>query len=174
MKVRFDEIPADGMPLTITDAAWFPDHDIERRGKVVAAVFLRRDGKRVFVEGSLSATVVLTCDRCLEPFARLLAEDFQVDCELAEADGILATAGEHEIDADEMDTVFLDEPAVELYDLLAQQVFLALPERLLCAEECRGLCSGCGVDLNKGKCRCGEKESASPFKVLAGLKNIKK
>ncbi|MDH4322056.1 MAG: DUF177 domain-containing protein [Desulfobulbaceae bacterium] len=174
MKVRFDEIPADGLRLTITDEAWFPDHELERRGKVAAAVVLRRDGNRVFVEGSLSVTVVLTCDRCLEPFARELVEDFQVDCEFAESGPFLDGADEHEIDAAEMDTIMLDEPAVELYELLAEQVFLAMPARMLCADECRGLCSGCGIDLNKGQCRCGTKESASPFKVLAGLKDIKK
>lgn len=162
------------MRLTIADEAWFPDHELERRGKVAAAVVLRRDGNRVFVEGSLSATVVLTCDRCLEPFVHELVDDFQVDCEFAESGGFPDGADEHEIDAAEMDTILLDEPAVDLFELLAQQVFLALPTRILCAEECRGLCGGCGIDLNKGKCRCGAKESASPFSVLAGLKDNKK
>ncbi|MDH3394101.1 MAG: DUF177 domain-containing protein [Desulfobulbaceae bacterium] len=171
MKVRFDEIPAEGSNLVITDDAWFPDHELERRGKVAAAVFLRRDGQRVFVDGNLSATVVLVCDRCLGSFERALAEDFQVEFELAGVDNIAATAGEHEVDVEEMDTVFLKEAAIDIYQVLQQQVFLALPEKILCDDECRGLCSNCGANLNKEDCRCGTKESNSPFGVLAGLKD---
>ena len=174
LRVRFDEIPAAGKSLTITDEAWFPDHEVERRGMVSANVFLKRDGQRVFVQGTLSATVVLACDRCLESFAKPLGDDFQVEFELVDFDGIASTAAEHEIDSDEMDTIFLDEAVIDIYELLQQQVFLALPERLLCANDCRGLCGSCGVNLNQGKCRCGAKENASPFSVLAGLKNIKK
>ena len=174
MKVRFDEISADGTRLTITDEAWFPDQELERSGKVAAAVLLRRDGKRVFVEGTLSATVLLICDRCLESYSNSLDDDFQVEFELADGSDAVPLTGEHEIETEEMDTVFLDEPAIDLYEMLRQQVFLALPDKLICGEACQGLCSSCGANLNKGKCRCGTKEKESPFSVLAGLKNIKK
>ena len=173
MKVRFDEISVEGTRLTITDAAWFPDYELERRGKVAAAVFLRRAGKRVFLEGTLSATVLLICDRCLESYARSLGDDFRVEFELADGDGSAPLTGEHEIEAEEMDTIFLDEAAIDLFDVLRQQVFMALPDKLLCGDDCQGLCSSCGTNLNKGKCRCGTKGKESPFSVLAGLMNIK-
>ena len=173
MKVRFDEISVEGTRHLITDEAWFPDHELERRGKVSADVLLRREDKRVFVDGSLSVTVGLVCDRCLDLFDKVIDEAFQVEFELAGPDSIVMTAGEHEVGVDEMDTIYLDEAAIDLYQLLRQQVFLALPEKLLCNKECRGLCSDCGVNLNNEKCRCGAKESNSPFSVLAGLKNKK-
>ncbi|MDH3360018.1 MAG: DUF177 domain-containing protein [Desulfobulbaceae bacterium] len=170
MKVRFDEISAVGIRHTILDEAWFPDQELECCGKVYAEVFLRRDDQRVFVEGSLSATVSLVCDRCLESFEKAIAEDFQVDFELAGADSNVPTTGEHEVDVDEMDTIYLDEASIDIYEMLQQQVFLALPEKNLCDQECQGLCSDCGVNLNNEKCRCGVKESNSPFSALAVLK----
>lgn len=173
MKVRFDEISAEGTRLIITDEAWFPDHELERRGKVAATVFLRRDGKRVFVQGTLSATVQLVCDRCLESYPQQLDDGFQVEFELVDDDGRVPLTGEHEIEAEEMDTIFLDEPAIDLFEVLQQQVFLALPDKLLCGDDCQGLCSSCGTNLNNGKCRCGTKGKESPFSVLAALKNIK-
>ncbi len=172
LKVRFDEISAEGTSLTITDEAWFPDQELERRGKVSAAVLLKRDGQRVFVDGTLSATVILACDRCLELFEKTLGDDFQVEFEFTGS--APSISGEHEIDADEMDTIFIEEAAIDIFQLLRQQVFLALPERLLCADECQGLCRACGANHNKEACRCGAKENVSPFSVLAGLKTIKK
>lgn len=173
MKVRFDEISSEGRRLTLTDEAWFPDQELERHGKVAASVYLRREGKRVFAEGTLSATVFLVCDRCLESYPRPLGDDFQVEFELAADATSMPLTGEHEVETEEMDTVYLDEPAIDIYEMLRQQVFLALPDKLLCRQECQGLCSSCGADLNKGSCRCGAKGKESPFSVLAGLKNLK-
>lgn len=169
MKIRFDEIAADGIRRAVTDEAWFPDSELERSGKVFADLFLRRDNQRVFVDGKLSASVVLTCDRCLESYQEEIAEDFEVEFEYVESDGSQVLTGEHEVGVDEMDTIYLDEPAIDVYQLLQQQIFLALPEKSLCGENCRGLCGSCGANLNNEKCRCGAKESASPFSVLAGL-----
>lgn len=174
MKVRFDEIPAEGKTLTIADLSWFPDQEVKRRGNVVATVYLKRDGKRVFMDAVLSTVAELVCDRCLELFALPIDEKFQVGFELDDSEPTSLAPVEYEIKADEMDTVFLDEPVVDIYEVLQQQVFLALPERSLCNEDCRGLCSSCGANLNMEKCRCGAKLSDSPFSVLAGLKDIKK
>jgi uncharacterized protein len=43
---------------------------------------------------------------------------------------------------------------INLEPLVREQVLLALPTRPLCAEDCRGLCGGCGMDLNTESCRC--------------------
>lgn len=174
MKIRFDEIPSEGLRLTIKDEAWFPDHDLSRDGGVLAVVFLRREGRaRVLMEGTLTVTVCLTCDRCLESYPLPLEETFVVDFELADESVVASSAGEHLLGSNEMDAVFLLEPAIDIYQVLEQQVFLALPEKHLCAEQCRGLCGGCGVNLNEQDCRCGGEKRVSPFSVLAGLKQTK-
>ncbi len=174
MKVRFDEIPADGLRLTIKDEAWFPDHDLSRDGGVRAQVELRRDGARVIMAGSLAAKVRLDCDRCCEPFVLPLDEAFLIDFELAGQSSVASAMGEHLLGREEMDTVFLDEPAIDVYEILAQQIFLAMPEKILCDEECRGLCSGCGVNLNQRSCHCGGERRESPFGALAGVMVKKK
>jgi uncharacterized protein len=43
---------------------------------------------------------------------------------------------------------------IELAPLIEEQVLLALPTRPLCREDCRGLCDGCGVNLNNEECAC--------------------
>ena len=66
------------------------------------------------------------------------------------------------------------ETVVDLDDLLRQQLYLSLPVKNLCAEECRGLCPGCGANLNQADCTCGAGEDRSPFAVLRQLQATRK
>ena len=59
---------------------------------------------------------------------------------------------------------------IDLLELAREQIILSLPEKPLCDEECKGLCTSCGADLNEETCTC-EPEPADPrMAVLAGLK----
>jgi uncharacterized protein len=51
-------------------------------------------------------------------------------------------------EAEELHTPYLDEGQLELTGWARDALVLALPARLLCREDCRGLCPVCGVDLN--------------------------
>ncbi len=43
---------------------------------------------------------------------------------------------------------------IELGEDIRQEVFLGLPTRVLCREDCKGICMDCGVDLNFEECKC--------------------
>ncbi len=49
------------------------------------------------------------------------------------------------------------EEEVDLTPEIREDILLAMPARFKCSEECKGLCPGCGVNLNTEKCRCGTK-----------------
>ena len=54
MKVRFGEIPDEGLRFEIKDESWFPDHELQRSGPVLAIVVLKRNGvDRVLLEGEI-------------------------------------------------------------------------------------------------------------------------
>ncbi|MBM3459685.1 MAG: DUF177 domain-containing protein [Armatimonadetes bacterium] len=67
--------------------------------------------------------------------------------------------------------VHLDQgrPILDLDELIRQWIVCGLPLRTLCSEECAGLCSTCGVNLNDGRCRCEAQQASSPFAALASL-----
>jgi uncharacterized protein len=71
---------------------------------------------------------------------------------------------------EDWDTVYIEEPAIDVKEVLVEQLILSVPEKLLCSEQCRGLCPQCGISLNSGKCSCAEDRSNSPFAVLKHLK----
>lgn len=170
MKVRFDEIPASGLRLKISDSSWFPTEELTRRGPVRAEIFLRRDGYLVLAEGMLQTTVGYSCDRCLVEYEAPLEVEFSVDFEYSEQGQLGSDTEEHICDANEMDVSFLDKPEIDVFDLLAEQVYLSVPTRKICGEECLGLCPHCGVNLNEGKCTCAPEDDSSPFGVLKKLR----
>jgi uncharacterized protein len=56
-------------------------------------------------------------------------------------------------DEDLAQSVF-DGESIDVDDLVREQVILSLPSRALCREECKGLCSVCGIDKNLKDCEC--------------------
>jgi uncharacterized protein len=169
MKIQFAEIPSHGLTLEIKDQAWFPDRDIARAGPVRARVQLQKKGsERVLLTGDLTIPLALECDRCLQEFNRKITHSFQVDLEVTEDDALVPE--EHRCSAAEMDMLYLREPEIDIFPVLAQQVYLLMPGKKICSEACRGLCPRCGINRNKEICRCQPDETPNPFAVLASLK----
>jgi uncharacterized protein len=97
----------------------------------------------ILVTGTSRASVVLSCARCLRDFETEVRADL---CELFAAPGheVSSEADVYEVRGIEIDV----EPA------LRDAVTLSLPLRPLCRDDCKGICAGCGTDLNAGVCQC--------------------
>ncbi len=108
------------------------------------------------LELTLDTTLSAVCDRCGEPFDK----PFHLDCEY-----LLAAELEDE-DNDEI--LLLDEGTVDVGELSREVFILNMPTKLLCGDDCRGLCPSCGVNLNRGVCRC-KKEVDPRLAKLAQL-----
>ena len=129
---------------------------------------LYKDDRTVFFSGEVSATLDLSCSRCLKQFDMDIKED--VTAVFMPRTSLNAVAGEVEVTQEDVDVQLYDEDEVDLYGPAHDQVALALPMRPLCDESCRGLCARCGKDLNEGPCGCAEQESDSRFATLKKLK----
>jgi uncharacterized protein len=91
----------------------------------------------------MSAKVFGQCARCLrEAGIQVVAE---------EEEFVPTTAGGWE---DSESSPFVADMVVDISGLSREALVLALPERVLCSEECKGLCVQCGTDLNLGECGC--------------------
>ncbi|MDY0039943.1 MAG: DUF177 domain-containing protein, partial [Desulforhabdus sp.] len=78
---------------------------------------------------------------------------------------------ETELDVDEMEHDFFDGENIEIDQLIAEQIFLALPYKILCSETCKGLCVRCGANLNEEVCGCDRSTKESPFAALEEIKD---
>ncbi len=124
--------------------------------------------QEVRVQGSLQATLAAECDRCLA--AVTLPIDYEFDLYYLPVAAHADKAGETELLERDLDVSFYQNERIELDELVLEQLELSLPIRILCQEECKGLCPQCGTNLNVESCNC-----AAPidprWQVLAELKS---
>jgi uncharacterized protein len=103
--------------------------------------------------GDLSTRVEMACARCLEPVSQEVAKKFDL---LYRPQGTDAGREELSVTAAEAEVSYYQGEGLLLEDVLREQILLALPLRVICKEECKGLCPHCGKNLNYEQCSCAE------------------
>jgi uncharacterized protein len=73
------------------------------------------------------------------------------------------------VDVDESFSYY-DGDTIDLLPEIKDMVIVSLPIKPLCRDDCKGLCTQCGADLNSGPCQCGGASAPSPFDTLKELK----
>jgi uncharacterized protein len=127
-----------------------------------------RKGEEVRLRGSIKTEVELLCDRCLAPSRAPLEVEFDARFIPQAA---AAGAGENvELLDEDLGVAAYEGDAVDMDELVREQILLALPLRSLCREDCKGLCAKCGADLNSGDCSCEQAETDPRWAALAGWK----
>ena len=77
-----------------------------------------------------------------------------------------------ELENDENDDILLlEEGKLNLEELSREVFILNMPSKMLCSEDCKGLCSGCGANLNRESCRCKKEIDPRMAKLASLLKN---
>jgi uncharacterized protein len=116
----------------------------------------------VDVRGEIEAA----CARCLEAVVHTMDLHLETDYLPAEPD--MASDLEGERTSSEIGYY---RKSIHLGEFIVSEMVLALPLRFICnEEECKGLCPGCGVNLNREECRC-ETPVDPRMKKLAELKD---
>ncbi len=79
---------------------------------------------------------------------------------------------EEEVAINEADTEigYYQGEGLLLEDVLKEQILLAVPIRVLCSEDCQGLCPQCGQNRNVSPCNCAEKITDPRWAALAEIK----
>lgn len=103
-------------------------------------------------------TLETACDRCAKPISLPLATK------------IFHTLVTSLNDETNDELLLVNELRFDLDSLVTEDIFLDLPSKILCDEDCKGMCSKCGADLNAGPCSC-EKEVDPRLAALKQLLN---
>jgi uncharacterized protein len=107
--------------------------------------------KDIRLRGRLSAGLELQCARCLEPVKQDVKRDFEL---LYRPLGADAGRDELSVTDAEAEIGYYQGEGLELADVLREQVLLALPLKITCRADCKGLCPQCGKNLNQEQCSC--------------------
>ena len=125
---------------------------------VLAEGNVRNTAGVLVMQGSIATTIHGICDRCASEFHRKV--EFPIDV-------VLVTKLENEENEDEW--VFpLEGDSADLDDIVRTVFVLNLDSKLLCKEDCKGICPKCGKNLNDGPCNC-RKELDPRFAALEQL-----
>jgi uncharacterized protein len=118
--------------------------------------------------GDFATEIEVRCARCIEPVPTKVGGKFDL---LYRPLGVDAGKDERSISEAETEIGYYSGDGLELNDVLREQILLALPLRIVCSESCRGLCPGCGKNLNVEACGCGEQPPDPRWTALAGIKD---
>ena len=144
----------------------FRTRDFRQVAPLTVELAAELDGNEIHIVGRLATRVAITCARCLEPVEREMASRFDLHYrpvsaisrdERFDSRSLSRATDEEEIalDRENLEVGFYVGEGLFLADVVAEQVHLALPMKVVCREECRGFCPGCGANLNREACRCG-------------------
>lgn len=153
------EVSLDDERARLLDAA-------EIRGRVW------RTSVEVQISGRITARVEIECDRCLRPVIVPIDVRFDV-AYLPESDYSVEDAGT-ELQEKDLSVSFFDGEAIDVDELVREQALLALPPRVLCRADCKGLCPVCGTNRNDEACGCESAETDPRWAALAQLKETSK
>jgi len=159
MKIPIDEIPES--PREIQFPASIDElNETYAKGQprefrfpplVDVDVLCYRSGRELFFRGSFRGRIESTCSRCLKDFSLPVEHQFDIVLSRKTTE---ASASSEELRPEDLGLSYYSGDEIDLEPLVREQVILALPTRPLCAEDCRGLCGGCGADLNYEECSC--------------------
>ena len=169
LKINVVLIPEEGQKFVFSeDGAWFKgcfkdsdSLDFTLRQVDVNCLITKVSGT-VFIKGAFSAAIDIYCNRCLEYTSLPIGSDFAYTLIPAKTE----TSKDLELKPEELETSYYHGDFIDLTPVICEQIILQIPIKVLCSEECRGMCQQCGVNLNIFPCKCSSNSLNSRMAVL--------
>jgi len=122
--------------------------------EVEADILVEGRDQGIRISGTADGDLQVNCYRCMKEWESSTRVEFDRTVRrLPDSDGYQLPA----------------EGWLRLDGIVIDEVVLSLPTAPLCQEDCRGICSGCGIHLNGAACECVGEDPESPFAVLSQL-----
>ena len=124
--------------------------------------YIENVGDRTLVlSGEAEFTLMIPCDRCLEP----VEVPFQLSIERTLDMNL--TDEERIANLDEQP--YLQGYNLDVDQLVRDELLLNLPMKVLCDEDCKGICNRCGANLNYGTCGCDTRSLDPRMSVIQDI-----
>jgi len=123
---------------------------------------LEKRSPHYFLKNRVQVSGRFVCDRCTDEFDRTVSGESRA---VFTSDKEMVTQNE----ADDIHYLPPDAKEIDLTAEIRETILLALPMKMLCAENCHGLCAGCGANLNTETCRCAPPPADLRWEALRKL-----
>ena len=108
-----------------------------------------QENKNLLIQGTVDIEVAIPCGRCLEEVPTSI--HFDIDKTLTIGDNAI-------IDEEMEETDYLIGFELDVDKFVYAEILVNWPMKVLCKDDCEGICKVCGMNLNKGACDCQRTE----------------
>jgi uncharacterized protein len=151
MNIEIGMLTPGTQVLSVDEAVKFEDVDgSENEIACHADITVRRASEGIYIHAELKGVFDTPCHECLEPAKCLLEPSFDVVAKKIPA----GSQGHAEETDDDFIYITAEDRDISLDRYVYEHLLASMPIRILCREDCKGLCPGCGANLNAGECRC--------------------
>jgi len=154
------DLGADYRQITPVESSGRADLVEEHHGK-------HKIVKDIRIQGRLATTLETNCARCLEPLTQGVKREFDL---LYRPQGADAGRDEMSVTDAEAEISYYEGDGILLDDVVREQILLAVPLKVTCREDCKGLCPQCGKNRNQEDCSCAVTQEEPRW---AALKEIR-
>jgi uncharacterized protein len=177
VKISVSSIPEEGLNLRFSKGRTWLDGVLSGGGDAVVCTrdvevicHVKKLRENVFLEGTIVTALGLPCCRCLETATLPVDVSFRYTLTPVPE----GQTAEIELTDEDLECGFYDEDTIDLDAFIGEQIILQIPIRVLCRDDCRGLCPRCGANFNLEVCTCPEKVVDERLAVLKKMKIEKK
>lgn len=150
-----------------TNAFDFMDDAWTLNGPMVIDVEIHHQGQFLELSGQIQTELKSRCVRCLQPVTLIVHSKLQEQLLYAKDVSLFSHLAVGEV---EEKYFIYDHDTLDITDIIREAVLADLPPKVLCREDCRGLCPRCGKNFNDGHCDCQIEEIDPRLAILAKLK----
>ena len=126
----------------------------------VSLTFTNIGTGRILLEGTMSLTVEMPCDRCLQSVEMPIGVSFAHE---------IAAPDSENVQSEEEEQCFISGYELDVDALMNNEILINMPVKVLCREDCKGICPVCGQNLNEKECGC---DTFVPDPRMAAIKDI--
>ncbi|TEU06995.1 MAG: DUF177 domain-containing protein [Candidatus Aminicenantes bacterium] len=167
MIIDIDRLPKEGLKIS-KELEFFPESLVEENAvflkPVHAELTVNKTGEEIFIKGKVTTCLSFVCSRCLIPFEFPVDSSFDLVYVPEELEEMQDHLGDEDINR-----LFYCGYKIDIKEVVLEQLNLMFPPKLLCSEDCQGICPVCGKVIQSGECAC-ETKSSDP--CLGKLKNF--
>ncbi len=138
--------------------------DFSEGDNLTLQVGVSYSGGKVLISGSFEVSIAMECSRCLEPFKQKFCANFKEAFTVVQGPPVGDTP--HEIALETANMLTISGEYFYLDEYVRQLVILAQDYNPLCKPDCKGICAGCGTDLNCSACQCSESDDPVDLRLL--------